>query len=54
MSAADRAKWIRKIWKTEKMESHANREAIEILRWYPVQGHKPQTETGLKSLRKCF
>ena len=38
MSDADRQFWIDKIWTTQKLESHAEREPIEILYWFEHNG----------------
>ena len=38
MSEFVREEWISKIWKTHKLESHAEKEPIKILHWFDKAG----------------
>jgi len=49
ISEGDRAKWIDKIWKTRKMESHADREPITLLYWLNFDG-KPRKDENIEFL----
>ena len=45
----DRAYWLHKIWKTEKLKSHADLEEVRILHWYKFNGdRKPEYDRNIE------
>ena len=45
LSEAEKARWIDDIWKTYKMESHAEKERVEILHWFDKAGARRELES---------